>query len=182
MCIYKCVCVRRCLCGQVIVWGHAASGDVVGQGADPIRPCSSVLDVGDSATAVAFCPFPCPDNRYETTPSPPTQAAQHSYIYNTRLPDLWLNLTSHLTLYMRTVSLQRLLERSIESSLCTPRNEDTVLKVQDLDMNRNGHKGLVIQVQNFAADLKRLLLWRSVSTWTRFMPVIYSAVLKGLKM
>ncbi|XP_031441816.1 elongator complex protein 2 isoform X2 [Clupea harengus] len=49
---------------KVIVWGHAASGDVVGQGADPIRPCSSVLDVGDSATAVAFCPFPCPDNSY----------------------------------------------------------------------------------------------------------------------
>ncbi|XP_041932594.1 elongator complex protein 2 isoform X1 [Alosa sapidissima] len=49
---------------KVIVWGHAASGDPVAQGTEPIMPCSSVLDVGDSATAVAFCPFPCSDNSY----------------------------------------------------------------------------------------------------------------------
>ncbi|CAB1320497.1 unnamed protein product [Coregonus sp. 'balchen'] len=29
-----------------------------------IRPCSSILDVGDSATAVSFCPVLCPDNSY----------------------------------------------------------------------------------------------------------------------
>uniref|UniRef100_A0AAY4EPW4 Elongator complex protein 2 n=1 Tax=Denticeps clupeoides TaxID=299321 RepID=A0AAY4EPW4_9TELE len=49
---------------KVIVWGHGASGDPVGEGAVAIGPCSSVLDVGDSATAVAFCPFPCADHSY----------------------------------------------------------------------------------------------------------------------
>lgn len=29
-----------------------------------IKPCSSILDVGDSATAVAFCPSLCSDRRY----------------------------------------------------------------------------------------------------------------------
>ncbi|XP_040044705.2 elongator complex protein 2 isoform X1 [Gasterosteus aculeatus] len=29
-----------------------------------IKPCSSILDVGDSATAVAFCPFLCSNNSY----------------------------------------------------------------------------------------------------------------------
>ncbi|XP_063042037.1 elongator complex protein 2 [Engraulis encrasicolus] len=49
---------------KVIVWGHGASGDLMGEGTDPIRPCGAVLDVGDSATAVAFCPHPCPDGSY----------------------------------------------------------------------------------------------------------------------
>ncbi|KAG9355429.1 hypothetical protein JZ751_000267 [Albula glossodonta] len=29
-----------------------------------IQPCSSVLDVGDSATAISFCPVLCPDHSY----------------------------------------------------------------------------------------------------------------------
>ncbi|KAL2080049.1 hypothetical protein ACEWY4_023842 [Coilia grayii] len=49
---------------KVMVWGHGTSGDIIGQGTAPIRPCTPMLDVGDSATAVAFCPFPCPDNSY----------------------------------------------------------------------------------------------------------------------
>ncbi|XP_061903182.1 elongator complex protein 2 isoform X1 [Entelurus aequoreus] len=41
---------------KVIVWGPCTL--------DHIKPCSSILDVGDSATAVAFCPQPCSDNMY----------------------------------------------------------------------------------------------------------------------
>ncbi|KAK2830294.1 hypothetical protein Q5P01_018225 [Channa striata] len=50
---------------KVIVWGPCRledSGDPLL--APDIRPCSSVLDVGDAATAVAFCPELCSDNRY----------------------------------------------------------------------------------------------------------------------
>lgn len=50
---------------QVIVWGPCrldGSEDMVPP--TDIRPCSSILDVGSSATAVAFCPELCSDNRY----------------------------------------------------------------------------------------------------------------------
>ncbi|XP_047461865.1 elongator complex protein 2 [Mugil cephalus] len=50
---------------KVIIWGPC----VLGGFGDPepapeIKPCSSILDVGDSATAVAFCPVLCSDNSY----------------------------------------------------------------------------------------------------------------------
>ncbi|XP_075900199.1 elongator complex protein 2 isoform X2 [Nelusetta ayraudi] len=50
---------------KVIVWGPCRS-EGSGDTAPPagIKPCSSVLDVGDSATAVALCPNLCPDNSY----------------------------------------------------------------------------------------------------------------------
>lgn len=47
------------------MWGPCRledSGDLVPP--HEIKPCSSILDVGDSATAVAFCPVLCSDNRY----------------------------------------------------------------------------------------------------------------------
>lgn len=47
---------------QVIVWGLCSSEDSVLS--PEIKPCSSILDVGDSATAVAFCPVLCFDRRY----------------------------------------------------------------------------------------------------------------------
>uniref|UniRef100_A0A3Q1GVS1 Elongator complex protein 2 n=1 Tax=Acanthochromis polyacanthus TaxID=80966 RepID=A0A3Q1GVS1_9TELE len=50
---------------KVIVWGPCIwenSGDSVPP--PEIKPCSSILDVGDSATAVAFCPVLCSDNSY----------------------------------------------------------------------------------------------------------------------
>ena len=47
---------------QVIVWGPCSFEDSGDSGPPPeIKPCSSVLDVGDSATAVAFCPALCSD-------------------------------------------------------------------------------------------------------------------------
>ncbi|KAJ7991784.1 hypothetical protein DPEC_G00287460 [Dallia pectoralis] len=49
---------------KVIVWGEC-SGSSVGPDESPgIRPCSSILDVGDSASSVSVCPFPCPDHSY----------------------------------------------------------------------------------------------------------------------
>ncbi|XP_056154531.1 elongator complex protein 2 [Lampris incognitus] len=50
---------------KVIVWGPCGSEDC-GDPAVPtqIKPCSSVLDVGDSAAAVAFCPALCSDHSY----------------------------------------------------------------------------------------------------------------------
>uniref|UniRef100_A0A3P8VKF9 Elongator complex protein 2 n=1 Tax=Cynoglossus semilaevis TaxID=244447 RepID=A0A3P8VKF9_CYNSE len=50
---------------KVIVWGPCRSEG----SADPllppeIKPCSSILDVGDSATAVAVCPVLCSDHSY----------------------------------------------------------------------------------------------------------------------
>ncbi|MEQ2236839.1 Elongator subunit elp2 [Ilyodon furcidens] len=50
---------------KVIVWGPC----MLEESEEPvfpleIKPCSSVLDVGDSATAVAFCPSLCSDSRY----------------------------------------------------------------------------------------------------------------------
>ncbi|XP_060798762.1 elongator complex protein 2 isoform X2 [Neoarius graeffei] len=42
---------------KVIMWGHRGSGDPVGMNDSAVIPCSSILDVGDSATAVAICPF-----------------------------------------------------------------------------------------------------------------------------
>ncbi|XP_030644791.1 elongator complex protein 2 [Chanos chanos] len=48
---------------KVIVWG--LGGDGVDQNErTTIGPRSSVLDVGDSATAVAICPHPCSDQSY----------------------------------------------------------------------------------------------------------------------
>ncbi|XP_069032804.1 elongator complex protein 2 [Embiotoca jacksoni] len=50
---------------KVIVWGPCrleCSGDA--ELPAEIKPCSSILDVGDSATAVAFCPVLCSDNSY----------------------------------------------------------------------------------------------------------------------
>ncbi|XP_028255399.1 elongator complex protein 2 isoform X2 [Parambassis ranga] len=50
---------------KVIVWGPCMlepSGDP--ERPPEIRPCSSILDVGDSATAVAFCPVFCSDQNY----------------------------------------------------------------------------------------------------------------------
>ncbi|KAF1381537.1 hypothetical protein PFLUV_G00155020 [Perca fluviatilis] len=50
---------------KVIVWGPCRLEDSVDTMLPPeIKPCSSILDVGDSATAVAFCPVLCSDNSY----------------------------------------------------------------------------------------------------------------------
>ncbi|TSK31449.1 Elongator complex protein 2 [Bagarius yarrelli] len=49
---------------KVIVWGHCNSGDPVGMSDSAVVPCSSVLDVGDSATAVAVCPLLLSDQSY----------------------------------------------------------------------------------------------------------------------
>ncbi|MEQ2268960.1 hypothetical protein XENORESO_019704, partial [Xenotaenia resolanae] len=50
---------------KVIVWGPC----MLEESEEPvfpleIKPCSSILDVGDSATAVAFCPSLCSDSSY----------------------------------------------------------------------------------------------------------------------
>ncbi|XP_031585140.1 elongator complex protein 2 [Oreochromis aureus] len=49
---------------KVIIWGPCslASGDPVLP--PEIKPCSSILDVGDSATAIAFCPVLCSNDSY----------------------------------------------------------------------------------------------------------------------
>ncbi|KAI7798441.1 elongator complex protein 2 [Triplophysa rosa] len=50
---------------KVIVWGHRDSEDCVGDRDDAgVNPCSSVLDVGDSATAMSICPHLCSDQSY----------------------------------------------------------------------------------------------------------------------
>ncbi|KAI3358521.1 hypothetical protein L3Q82_014947, partial [Scortum barcoo] len=50
---------------KVIVWGPCRLEDSRDSELPPeIKPCSSILDVGDSATAVAFCPILCSDNSY----------------------------------------------------------------------------------------------------------------------
>ncbi|XP_055075443.2 elongator complex protein 2 [Misgurnus anguillicaudatus] len=50
---------------KVIIWGHRGSVGRIGEHDDAdVSPCSSVLDVGDSATAVSFCPFLCSDQSY----------------------------------------------------------------------------------------------------------------------
>ncbi|KAK6324046.1 hypothetical protein J4Q44_G00063850 [Coregonus suidteri] len=51
---------------KVIVWGDCSSSEASVTPDEPpvIQPCSSILDVGDSATAVSFCPVLCPDNSY----------------------------------------------------------------------------------------------------------------------
>uniref|UniRef100_A0A8C6PDX4 Elongator complex protein 2 n=1 Tax=Nothobranchius furzeri TaxID=105023 RepID=A0A8C6PDX4_NOTFU len=46
---------------KVIVWGPWRPES---SGGSEIKPCSSVLDVGDSATAVAFCPVLCSDDSH----------------------------------------------------------------------------------------------------------------------
>ncbi|XP_023268106.1 elongator complex protein 2 isoform X1 [Seriola lalandi dorsalis] len=50
---------------KVIVWGPCRLEDTEDSVPPPeIKPRSSVLDVGDAATAVAFCPVFCSDNSY----------------------------------------------------------------------------------------------------------------------
>ncbi|CAG10042.1 unnamed protein product, partial [Tetraodon nigroviridis] len=50
---------------KVIVWGPCGLDAAADASPPPeIKPCSSTLDVGDSATAVSFCPVFCTDNRY----------------------------------------------------------------------------------------------------------------------
>uniref|UniRef100_A0A672SFT9 Elongator complex protein 2 n=1 Tax=Sinocyclocheilus grahami TaxID=75366 RepID=A0A672SFT9_SINGR len=50
---------------KVIIWGHCGSGVRVGEcEGESVTPCSSVLDVGDSATAVSICPYLCSDQSY----------------------------------------------------------------------------------------------------------------------
>ncbi|KAM4631293.1 elongator complex protein 2 [Polymixia lowei] len=50
---------------KVIVWGPCSSEGLGDPALPPeVHHCSSVLDVGDSATAVAFCPVLCFDNSY----------------------------------------------------------------------------------------------------------------------
>ncbi|KAI1901605.1 hypothetical protein AGOR_G00036120 [Albula goreensis] len=50
---------------KVIVWGDCSSVEGVEENKPAaIQPCSSVLDVGDSATAISFCPVLCPDHSY----------------------------------------------------------------------------------------------------------------------
>uniref|UniRef100_A0A8C1USF5 Elongator complex protein 2 n=1 Tax=Cyprinus carpio TaxID=7962 RepID=A0A8C1USF5_CYPCA len=50
---------------KVIIWGHCGSGDSVGEcEGESVTPCSSVLDVGDSATAVSICPYLCSDQSF----------------------------------------------------------------------------------------------------------------------
>ncbi|KAI4879565.1 hypothetical protein NFI96_012594 [Prochilodus magdalenae] len=50
---------------KIIMWGHHGSEDRVGENDNTdVTPCSSVLDVGDSATAVSICPFILPDQSY----------------------------------------------------------------------------------------------------------------------
>ncbi|XP_035476834.2 elongator complex protein 2 [Scophthalmus maximus] len=49
---------------KVIVWGPCRLEDESVPPPNRIKPCSSLLDVGDSATAVAFCPVLCSDNSY----------------------------------------------------------------------------------------------------------------------
>lgn len=47
---------------KIIVWGDCSPEACTDHAS--IRPCSSILDVGDSATAVAFCPIPFSDHSY----------------------------------------------------------------------------------------------------------------------
>ncbi|KAF5899130.1 elongator complex protein 2 isoform X1, partial [Clarias magur] len=49
---------------KVIMWGHHGSGDSVGMNESAVIPCSSALDVGDSATAVSICPLFLSDQSY----------------------------------------------------------------------------------------------------------------------
>ncbi|KAJ8403143.1 hypothetical protein AAFF_G00360590 [Aldrovandia affinis] len=50
---------------KVIVWGDCSSTEGVEENSpSAIEPCSSVLDVGDSATSVSLCPVLCPDHSY----------------------------------------------------------------------------------------------------------------------
>lgn len=58
------VIVFLCVFAQVIVWGPCGLDAAADASPPPeIKPCSSTLDVGDSATAVSFCPVFCTDNR-----------------------------------------------------------------------------------------------------------------------
>ncbi|XP_077599517.1 elongator complex protein 2 [Stigmatopora nigra] len=50
---------------KVIVWGPCITDEHENTvTSSELTPCSSILDVGDSATAVAFCPQICSDNSY----------------------------------------------------------------------------------------------------------------------
>lgn len=56
--------VFGCVFAQVIVWGPCGLDAATDASLPPeIKPCSSILDVGDSVTAVSFCPVFCADNR-----------------------------------------------------------------------------------------------------------------------
>ncbi|RXN26095.1 elongator complex 2 isoform X1 [Labeo rohita] len=53
---------------KIIIWGHRDSGVSVGEcEGERVTPCSSVLDVGDSATAVSICPYLCSDQSQSHT-------------------------------------------------------------------------------------------------------------------
>uniref|UniRef100_A0A8C7GJH7 Elongator complex protein 2 n=1 Tax=Oncorhynchus kisutch TaxID=8019 RepID=A0A8C7GJH7_ONCKI len=56
---------------KVIVWGDCSSSEAIVTPDEPpvIRPCSSIIDVGDSATAVSFCPILCPACLLTNVPS-----------------------------------------------------------------------------------------------------------------
>ncbi|XP_061110754.1 elongator complex protein 2 [Conger conger] len=50
---------------KVIVWGECGSTEGVEENSPvAVAPCSSVLDVGDSATSISVCPVLCPDHSY----------------------------------------------------------------------------------------------------------------------
>uniref|UniRef100_A0A4W4GRN2 Elongator complex protein 2 n=1 Tax=Electrophorus electricus TaxID=8005 RepID=A0A4W4GRN2_ELEEL len=49
---------------KVIMWGSCDSEDGVGEKGSSVSPCSSILDVGDSAAAVAVCPLLLSDQSY----------------------------------------------------------------------------------------------------------------------
>uniref|UniRef100_A0A6Q2Z2V3 Elongator complex protein 2 n=1 Tax=Esox lucius TaxID=8010 RepID=A0A6Q2Z2V3_ESOLU len=49
---------------KVIVWGECSRPSDCPDEGPGIQPCSSILDVKESATAVSVCPFLCPDLSY----------------------------------------------------------------------------------------------------------------------
>ncbi|XP_072561842.1 elongator complex protein 2 [Paramormyrops kingsleyae] len=50
---------------KVIVWGDCSRLPATGESSPAsLSPCSSILDVGDSCTAVSFCPVSCRDGSY----------------------------------------------------------------------------------------------------------------------
>lgn len=56
---------RLLFCLQVIIWGQCDLPVITeGNGLDSIKPCSTVLDAGDSVTAVGISRVLTPDGRY----------------------------------------------------------------------------------------------------------------------